>query len=158
MKGMLGTIAAVGVVLLAIAPLAPAEEPTRESYVAQIEPICQANRSVNERIMAGAKERVNKGKLELAGKQFVRVSSSLGGLIKRIAAVPPAPSDSHRVKRWLDLMRLVEGRLRNVGKYFKEGEEIKASHESIQAERSGNSANNAIFALHLHYCRFTRIG
>jgi hypothetical protein len=158
MKRTLGTLAALVVVTLVVAPLAHGEDPTRESYVAQLEPICQANRVANERIMAGARDRINKNELEPAGKQFIRVSRSFGGLIKRIAAVPAPPADSHRVERWLELMQLVEGRLRNVGKYFKEGEKIKATHESIQAERSGNSANNAIFALHFHYCRLTRIG
>jgi hypothetical protein len=158
MKGTLGTFAALVVVTLVVAPLAHAEEPTREGYVAQLEPLCQANKKANERIMAGARERVNKGKLKPAGKQFVRVSRSFGGLVKQIAAVPPSPADSHRVERWLTLLRLVESRLLKVGRYFEEGEKIKATHESIQAERSGNSANNAIFALHFHYCHLTRIG
>jgi hypothetical protein len=156
MKGTLGTFAALVALTLAVAPLARAEEPSRESYVAQLEPICQANRAANERIMNGAKERVSAGKLKPAGRQFIRVSRSFGSLIKQIAAVPPPPADSHRVERWLALMHLLEGRLLNVGKYFIEGEKIKATHESIQAERSGNSANNAIFALHFRYCRFTR--
>ncbi len=157
MRGTLGTLAVLFVAMLAIAPLAGAEEPTRESYVAQLEPICQANREANERILDGAKERVDKGKLVPAGKQFIRVSRSFGGLIKRIAAVPPPPADGKRIERWLELMGLVESRLLNVGKYFKQGEKIRANHESIQAERSGNSANNTIFAFHFHYCRFTRI-
>jgi hypothetical protein len=103
--------------------------------------------------MAGARQRVSKGKLEIAGKQFVRVSHSFGGLIKQIATVPPPPADTHRVERWLELMRLLETRLRTVGKYFKAGEKIKATHESILAERSGLSANNISIVFHFHYCR-----
>jgi hypothetical protein len=153
MKGTLGTVAAIALATLAVAAPAHAEEQTRESYKAQVEPICQANRDANRRIMSGAKDRVNKGKLEIAGKQFVRVSISFGGLIKQLAVVPPPPADSHRVERWLQLMRLLETRLRTVGKYFKAGEKIKATHESILAERSGLSANNISIVFHFHYCR-----
>jgi len=154
----MGTFAAIALAMLAVAPLARGEEPTREGYVAQVEPICQANREANERIMAGAKERVNRDKLKLAGKQFIRVSGSFGELIKQLAAIPPPASDSHRVDRWLELMRLLKTRLRNVGKYFKAGEKIKGTHESILAERSGISANNISIVFHFHYCRFGHIG
>ncbi len=158
MKGTLGKIAAIVVVMLAIAPLARGEEQTRESYAAQLEPICKANREANRRIMAGAQERVNKDRLEPAGEQFIRLSDSFGRLIERLAVVPPPLADSHRVDRWFDLMQLLKRRLRNVGKYFKDGLKIKAVHESILAERSGLSANNISIVFHFRHCRFSRIG
>jgi hypothetical protein len=156
MRGKLGTFAAIVVATFVVAPLAHGEEaPTRESYKARVEPLCQANRSVNNRIMAGAQQRVNAGKLDLAGKQFVRVSRSFGGLVKRLAKVPPPAADGHRVERWLELMRLLGSRLRLVGRYFEEGLKIKATHESILAERSGLSANNTSIVFHFLYCRLT---
>jgi hypothetical protein len=158
MRRTLGTFGAIALLALAVAAPAHAEEQTREGYVAQVEPICKANRAANERIMAGARDRVNKDKLEPAGKQFIRVSDSFGSLIKQLAAVPPAAADSHRVDRWLNLMGLLKSRLRKVGKYFIAGEKIKATHESILAERSGLSANNISIVFHFQYCRFTRIG
>jgi hypothetical protein len=158
MRRTLGTLAAVAVAMLAIAPLAHGEDQTRETYKARVEPICQANRQANERIMAGARDRVNKGKLDLAGKQFIRVSASVGGLIKGLVAVPPPAADEHRIERWLDSIRLLKQRLRSVGKYYKAGEKIKATHESILAERSGLSANNTSIVFHFHYCRFSHIG
>jgi len=157
MRGTLGTLAAIALMTLAVVPLADAEEQPREAYVTQVEPICKANRAANERIMAGARERVNKGKLEQAGKQFVRVSESFGGLIEQLAVIPAPAADSHRVERWLSLMRLLKSRLRSVGKYFKAGEKIKATHESILAERSGISANNISIVFHFNYCRFKRL-
>lgn len=152
----LGTLATIVIGMLAIAPLAAGEEQTRESYKATVEPICLDNREANERIMAGARERVNKGKFELAGEQFIRVSSSFGGLVKRIAAVPPPSTDDRRIDRWLSSMRLLKTRLRSVGKYYKEGKDIKAAHESILAERSGITANNISIDFHFRYCRFGR--
>lgn len=157
MKRPLGTFAAIVLVLLAAAPLAPGEEQTRETYKAQIEPVCEANRSANERIMDGARKRINRDELEPAGKQFIQVSGSFGGLIKRLQAIAPPPADTRRVNRWFEQMRLLKTRLRNVGKYYKEGKKIKATHESILAERSGISANNISIVFKVRYCRFGRI-
>lgn len=155
MKGPLGTLAAIAA-MLAVVPLAHAEEQTRETYKAQVEPLCEANREVNERIMAGARERVNKGKLVPAGKQFIRLSGSFGNLIEQLEPVPAPVGDERRVTRWLDAMRLLKTRLRQVGKYYKEGEKIKAAHESVLAERSGISANNISIVFKVRLCRFGR--
>jgi hypothetical protein len=158
MKRTLGTFAALAIGMLAVAPLAAGEEQTRDSYRAQVEPICQANRSANERIMAGAKERIDKDKLDLAGKQFIRVSGSVGGLVKRLASVPAPATDGTRVEHWLGSIRLLEQRLREVGKYYRAGEKIKGTHTAILAERAGLSANNTSIVFHFHYCRFSHVG
>jgi hypothetical protein len=142
--------------MLAAASPAAAEEQTRESYKAAVEPLCRANREVNERIMDGAQRRINKRRFTAAGKQFLRVSVSFGGLIPRIAAVPPPVGDEHRVERWLEQMRLLKSRLRNVGRYYKEGEDIKAAHESALAQRAGIGANNVSIVFKVRYCRFGR--
>lgn len=156
MKRTLGTLAAVALLALAAAPLAHGEEQTRESYKAQVEPICMANRKANERIMAGVQRRVNENRLKPAGKQFIRVSRSLGGLIGRLVKVPPPATDVHRIERWLEIMRLLKTRLRLVGKYYGEGLKIKGNHEGVLAERAGISANNTTIVLHFHDCRFGR--
>lgn len=157
MKRTLGTFAALAIAMLAIAPLAAGEEQTRDSYKAQVEPICHANRSANEKIMAGAKQRVDKGKLGLVSKQFIQVSGSVGELIKKLGAVPPPAADERRVEHWLDSIQLLKQRLREVGKYYKAGEKIKATHTSILAERAGLSANNTSIVFGFHYCRFSNI-
>jgi hypothetical protein len=156
MRGTLATFAAIALATLAAASLAHGEEQTRESFKAQVEPICLANRKANERIMAGARERVNRNRLKPAGKQFVRLSMSFGGLIGRLAKVPPPVTDVHRIGRWIEIMKLLKARLRLVGRYFTEGLKIKGNHEAILAERSAISANNTTIVLHLHYCRFGR--
>jgi hypothetical protein len=155
MRGPLSITAAI-VALLAAAPLAAAVEQTRESYKAAVEPFCQANREANERIMDGAQRRINKREFTAVGKQFTRVSVSFGGLIPKIVAVPPPLGDERRVERWLEQMRLLKSRLRTVGKYYKEGEDIKAAHESALAQRAGIAANNISIVFKVRYCRFGR--
>jgi len=156
MRRTLGTLAAILVAMLAIAPPVPAAEQTRESYKERVEPICEANRTVNARIMAGARQRINKKNFAPAGKQFIRVSGSFGKLIKRLAPVPAPLGDERRVARWLKFMRLIKARLRTVGKYYKQGADIKAAHQSILAERSGISANNISIVFKVRNCRFGR--
>lgn len=157
MRRPLGTLVAIAVALLAVVPLARGEEQTRESYKAQVEPLCQANREANERIMKGAQKRINKDEFEPVGKQFVRVSGSFGSLIRQLAGVPAPPADEHRVDRWFEQMRLLKTRLRTTGRYYKEGLGIKAAHESVLAERASITANNTSIVFHFHYCRFGRL-
>ena len=157
MKGTVGTLVAFALLALAAVPLAVGEEQTRDAYKAQVEPICQANREANERIMAGARERVDRNDLAPAGRQFIRLSASLGGLIGQLAKVPPPATDVHRIERWIEIVKLLKARVRQVGKYFVEGEKIKANHEAVWAERAGISANNTTIVLHFHYCRFGRL-
>ena len=155
MRGPLGILAAL-VATLAVALPAHGAEQTRETYKEQVEPVCKANREANERIMAGARQRVNKNLLKPAGRQFVRLSGAFGKLIRRLAPVPPPAGDERRIGRWIESMRLLKTRVRLVGKYFIAGEKIRANHESIFAERAGISANNTTVPLHFHYCRFGR--
>jgi hypothetical protein len=163
MKLMLGTTAAVLVAMLGVAPVShgatpEGEEQTRQSYTALVEPICKANRAANERIMDGVRKRISDDELVVAGKQFIRGSASVGGLADQLEKVAPPPADTRRINRWIHFIRLLKTRMRNVGKYFKEGLEIKATHESILAERSGVSANNLMVVFPLRYCRFSRVG
>jgi hypothetical protein len=155
MRGSLGTLAAVALLALAAVPFAQGEEQTRESYKAQVEPICQANRKANERIMAGAGKRINRNKLKPAGKQFIRLSKSFGGLVRRLAAVPPPTTDVNRIERWLEIIERLEARLRLAGKYYIAGKKIRGTHTAIRAQYAGISANNTALPLHFHYCHFS---
>ena len=156
MKRTLGIFVVLALLAFGALPLAQGEEQTRESYKAAVEPICKANREANERIMAGVRQRLNRNKLQPAGKQFIRVSRSFSGLIGKLAKVPPPTTDTHRIERWLEIMKLLKTRLRLVGKYYDEGLKIKGNHEGILAERAGISANNTTIVLHFRDCRFGR--
>jgi hypothetical protein len=157
MKGARRTIAGVVGATLAIAAVAHgAEEPTREGYVAQVEPICKRNTAVSQRILKGARTRVKNREFAPAGLQFIRVSVALQNAIKQIATVPRPPADDARLQKWIKFLGIVKTRLRSVGRELKLGERLKATHESIQVERSSNAANNVGFVFGFHYCRLTR--
>lgn len=156
MRNRLATVVIALLATLALAGLARGEEQTRETYKGQVEPLCKANREANERIMAGVRDRVHAGKLAVAGRQFIRLSSSFGGLIGKLEQVPPPVGDEHRVDRWFDSLNLMRERVRTVGKDYKANEEIKANHELILVQRAGISANNTSIVFHFRYCKITR--
>lgn len=156
MKRVIGTVAAV-IATFAVAALAHGAEPqTRAGYVAQLEPICKRNTEASKRILAGARQRIKRRKLEPAGKQFVRASRAFGSGIRQIVRVPRPPADEAKLQKWFGFLRIVERRLLKLGQVLKMGERLNATHASIQLERSANAANNVSFAFQFHYCRLSR--
>ncbi len=155
MRGMLTTAFLALAVTLIAAAAAWAEEapvPTREGYVATVDPICKANTDQNKRILKGASDKVNAGKLAQAGSQFTRAAAAFGKSVKEITAVPRPPADSARLEKWFSFLDIIQANLGKVGKALKEGDKVKAVHEKIRAERSSNAANNVSFVFGFKYC------
>jgi hypothetical protein len=138
-------------------PGAGADEgaPSREEYVAKIEPICEANTEANKRILKDVRAKVKAGKLSPAGHQFIRASEAFGATLSEISAVPRPPADDARLVRWFGALKIIKANLRHVGKALLEGDKIKATHETIRLERSGNAANNVGFVFEFDHCRVT---
>jgi hypothetical protein len=156
MKRRSATVAAVFVAMLCLAGAAHGDEPTRESYVATVDPICQRDREAGERILRGTKDNIRDGKLGVAGRKLIRASERFGKTIRQIVTVPRPSADETKLQKWFGFLRIVKERIRKTGKFYKEGKRLKATHESIGAERSGNAANNVSFAFHFRYCRLSR--
>jgi hypothetical protein len=153
MRGTLFTAFLVLAVTLVAAAAAWAEEaPTREEYVAKVDPICQKNTEANKRILKGASQKVNAGKLDQAAKQFTRAAAAFGKSVKEIVAVPRPPADSPRLEKWFGFLDKVKTNLGKVGKALREGNKVRAVHEKIRAERSSNAANNVSFVFGFKYC------
>ena len=158
MRRAKGTLAAIGVAALGVtAMVAPAagEGPTREEYVAQVDPICEQNTLANKRILKGVQAKVNTGKLKAAGEQFIRASEEFGVAMREIEAVPRPAADDARLVKWFGFLGKVKTYLRMIGKALKEENRVKAVHERIRGERSSNAANNVGFVFGFDYCRLT---
>ena len=157
MRLKLGTLAAIVVATFVVAPLARGgEPPTREGYVAQVEPLCKANTEASKRVLAGAGGRIKKHELKPAGRQFVRASTAFGHGIGQIVAVPRPPADEARLEKWFKYLRIVKGRLFTLGRYLEAEERLRATHGEIALERSANAANNVSFVFGFHYCKLSR--
>jgi hypothetical protein len=156
MRGTLLTAASIVAATLAVAaPACAAEGPTRDEYTARVEPICEANTLANKRILKNVRLKVRNGKLGAAGGQFIRASEAFGATVREIAAVPRPPADDARLVKWFGFLKIITKNLRKLGKALKEGDRIKATHESIRVERSSNAANNVSFVFGFRYCRIT---
>jgi hypothetical protein len=151
-----GTVALTLVAMLAMAASAPAEEPTLESYIAQIEAICKRDKEAGKQILSGARERINRGRIAPAGRQFIRASARFGATIKQLVAVPRPAAAEAKLQRWFKFLRLVRTRVRKTGQHFVAGRRVDATHESIRGEKSGNAANNVSFGFGVRECRLSR--
>jgi len=154
----LGTVAlgVVAMLLVAVPAFGIGEPPTEEEYVAAVEPICKRDREAAEQILKGARDNINEGRLRVAGGQLIRASKRLGATIGQLVAVPRPVAQEEKLQKWFKFLRIVKTRLAKTGKLYNEGKKLAATHESIQAERSGNAANNVSFSLGFRDCRMSR--
>ena len=158
MRGTLRLAVLIAAVTLLVAASARAEEgvPSRAEYVAQVDPICEANTLANKRILKNVREKARNDKtMKQAGAQFTQASVAFGKTIDKIATVPRPPADDTRLLKWFDQLRIVQSKLGTLGKALKEENEIKAAHEQIKVERASNAANNVGFVFEFRYCRIT---
>lgn len=106
-------------------------------------------------LLAGARGRVRRGELSAAGRQFLRAARAFQGAIAEITPIPRPSADERRLLRWIELLGKVENSLREAGVALEEGNKVRANHDLIRAERSGNAANNASFGFDFHHCRLS---
>ncbi len=141
---------------LAFAALAEAAEaPSQGEYVAQVEPICQANTITNKRLLDGVQGKVREQKLASAGAQFLRAAAAFGKATGEIAAVPQPPIDQTKLTKWIEHLKLVEGYLRKTGTALRHGNRGGATLDVIKLRSSSNAANNVVYDIEFHYCRIT---
>jgi hypothetical protein len=143
-----------GLALLA-PPVAPAlaAEVTRESYKEAVEPICKANTQTNERILAGVKQEVRRGKLAPAAAQFIRAAKALKKTVGELKAIPPPPADDSRLSRWLGQVSTEASLFEQIAARLRAGEKAQAERIVTKLTTNANQANNMVIALEFEYCR-----
>jgi hypothetical protein len=127
-------------------------EQTRETYVAQVEPICKTNTKANERILAGAEKKVKDGKLKVAAGQFTKASAAFGKAVKQIKAVPQPVADKAKLAKWTKYLEGETKLLGEIGKALKAGKKSLAQTLSVKLTHNGNLANNAVLGFDFDYC------
>ncbi len=141
------------IALLASAALAlAAPEQTRETYVTQVEPICKQNTKANEQILAGVRQKIKKGQLNVAAGQFTKASTAFGKAVKQIKAVPQPTADTGKLAKWLGYLEDETKLLGEIGKALKAGNKNKAQTLSVKLTHNGNLANNAVLGFDFDYC------
>ena len=125
---------------------------TRETYAAEVEPICKENTKANEQILAGVRKEIKKGQLAVAAGQFKRASTAFGKAVKQIAAVPQPPADVAKLTKWLGYLEGEQKLLGEIGKALKAGNKSKAQTLSVRLTHNGNLANNSVLGFNFNYC------
>lgn len=125
---------------------------TRESYVAQVEPICKTNTKANERILSGAEKKVKEGKLKVAAGQFTQAAAAFKKAVKQIKAVPQPVADVAKLAKWTAALETETKLLSEIGAALKAGNKTKAQTLSVKLAHNGNVANNAVLGFDFDYC------
>lgn len=139
----LGASAALGVT---------SPDQTRETYVAQVEPICKTNTKANERILSGAEKKVKEGKLKVAAGQFTQAAAAFTKAVKQIKAVPQPVADVAKLAKWTGYLETETKLLGEIGAALKAGNKTKAQTLSVKLTHNGNLANNAVLGFDFNYC------
>jgi hypothetical protein len=153
-----GKIRSIGLPLVAVALLLAAQaafaaEPTRESYTAQVEPICKVSSESNGRILKGVKGEIKAGKLKPAGAQFSKAAAALKQTLKKLRAVPQPPADKAKLTKWLGYIKTEVELFERTAKKLKEGNKVGAQSLAVRLTSTVNQANNQVLAFEFKYCR-----
>lgn len=140
-----GAIAAVAIAIT------PAQ--TRESYVAQVEPICKRNTEANERILAGVRSKIRNGKLKVAAGQFTRAANAFAKAVTELRGVQQPVEDSDKLASWLEQLDVQTALLRKVGRALREEKRNVAQSTSVKLTQNGNLANSLVLGFGFVHCR-----
>jgi hypothetical protein len=141
--------------MLVAVPVAAAleGEPTREEYVATVEPICKQNTETNSRILRGVEGQVKRGDLVPAGKRFLRAGAALGSSVRQIAAVPRPGADAVKLEKWIGYLKQEKVYLQKIGQALKAENKFKAQQYAVKLNQNNNRANNTVISFGFDHCR-----
>ena len=140
------------VVLSVVAQAAFAAEPTRETYTAQVEPICKASTESSDRILKGVKGEVRAGKLKLAAAQFSKAATALKKTLNKLRAVPQPPADKAKLTKWLGYIKEEVQLFEQTAAKLKAGNKTGAQEMAVRLTYTVNRANNQVLAFEFKYC------
>lgn len=146
-------VAPAVVLALMIATVANAAEVTRESYREAVEPICKANTKANERIFAGVRTEVRKGKLKSAARQFEKAARALKATVAQLRAVPQPPADEARLAKWLADVGAEASLFERVAAKLKAGQKAAAEQLVVRLTHQAIVANSVVVPFQFHYCK-----
>lgn len=139
--------------LALLAPLASAEELTRDEYRARAEPICKRNVEANKRIFKGAKQEVKEEKFKKASRHFFRAATAFGTTVSQLKAVPKPAADEAKLEKWFGYLEAEKEFVRRIGVALAHEELRKAEAIAVKLNRNSTRANNSVLGFEFNYCR-----
>jgi hypothetical protein len=147
-------LVALGIFLMAAVPLAFAAEPTKESYVAEVEPICETNTKANEKLLKNVKSEVKAGKLTPAGASLIAAGKALKKTWSELGAVPQPSADSAKLTKWLGYVKGEAELFEKAGTLLKAGKKAPAQQVVNKLSKNANLANFEVVSFGFRYCKF----
>jgi hypothetical protein len=141
------------VAMMLCAPFAEGAEQTRETYKAEVEPICKVNSEASSRILKGVKTEVQKGKLKTAATKFTKAAAALKKTLKQLKAVPQPTADKAKLEQWLKTIGEEVTLFEGTAKKLKAGNKSGASAMSLRLTSTANRANNLVVGFEFNHCK-----
>jgi hypothetical protein len=127
-------------------------EQTRESYVAEVEPICKTNTKANERLLGGVKKQVKEGKLKAAAGKVSTASASSASTLKKLKQVLQPPADAAKLKKWFGFLEKEQKLLGELSSALKAENKSRVQLLTVQLTHNGNQANTTVLSFEFNYC------
>lgn len=129
-----------------------AAEQTRESYVAQVEPICKKSTQSLEKALQGVKQKIKQNKLKPASTQFAAAASAFEKGVKQLKAVTQPEADTAKLGKWLKQLEAGTELLKKIGKALKAEQKGLAQNYIVKLSNNSRVANNLVLGFEFHYC------
>lgn len=130
-----------------------AAEATPETFKAAAEPICKTNREANEKVLDGARQNVQQGKLKKASRQLFSAAKALKRARAQLLAIPKPSEDAARLTKWLKGIKAEIGLLESTGRKLAKGDKNGAMKMIIRLKSNANRTNNLVLDYEFRYCR-----
>lgn len=130
-----------------------AAEATPESFKAAAEPICKTNREANEKVLDGARQNVQQGKLKKASRQLFAAAKALKRARIQLLAIPKPTEDTARLTKWLKGIKTEVELLEATGRKLASGDKNGAMKMIIRLKSNANQTNNLVLDYEFRYCR-----
>jgi len=130
-----------------------AAEATPESFKEAAEPICKTNREANEKVLDGARQNVQAGKLKKASGQLLGAARALKRARTQLLGVPKPTADSARLTKWLKGIKSEVELLESTGLKLADGDKNGAMRMIIRLKSNANQTNNLVLDYEFRYCR-----
>jgi len=150
-KKLVMLIAAVAALLGAVPSMAA--EATPESFKEAAEPICKTNREANEKVLDGARQNVQSGKLKKASGQLFAAARALKRARTQLLAVPKPAEDAAKLTKWLKGIKTEVELLEATGRKLAAGDKNGALKMIIRLKSNANQTNNLVLSYEFRYCR-----
>jgi len=131
-----------------------AAEPTQESYVQAVEPICKANTEANEKILKGVRQAVKAGHYDAAAKQFAAAAKALKRTRAQLLQVPKPAADATRLTKWLGYVKTEATLFESISRKLAKDEVTSAQKMVVRLISNARQANNQVLDYEFRYCKF----